>query len=115
MPKKPVKNLVKPSEFRRSYMKELVAELQFQYDVSPTQARNMAAMMVDFLQEKIFHGEKIDLGFAVIAPQTVKAREYQMNLSSTPHKRFFQGESTRYTIRVHKSWQRKRSPAWSRF
>jgi len=115
MPRKPVKDVVPASEYRRTYMKFLVSDLQFQYDMSATEARKLAAVMVDYLQEKVFNGKPLDLGFAVLQPHKVKAREYPMNLSGVSNKKCFHGEGTRFTLRVHKSWQRKRRPAWSRY
>ncbi len=115
MPRKAVKDAVPPSEFRRTYMKLLVSDLQFQYEMTPSQARTTAALMVDYLQDKVFEGKPVDLGFAVLQPHKVKAREYPMNLSGESNKKCFHGEGTRFTLRVHKSWQRKRRPAWSRY
>lgn len=96
-------------------MKFLVSDLQHRYEMTPTQARMVATAMVDYFQEKVFHGETVDLGFAVLQANKTKAREYPMNLSGTPNKKCFHGEGTRFTLRVHKSWQRKRRPVWSRY
>jgi len=95
-------------------MKKLIKELMVINELPYEEAKRLAAGMVVYLENRVKHGKVVDLGFLKIVPKTSKATVIKCNVGgkkSTIH----MGETTRWGVRITKSWQKKMKPFWSRY
>ena len=95
-------------------MNKLLKELMVINEMSWEEARFVAAAMIVYLDDRVKHGKTLDFGFLKIVPKTSKPTVIQCNVGgkkSTIH----MGETTRWGVRIAKSWQKKRKPHWSRY
>jgi len=107
--------MIKPSEHRRVYMKNLVKELRTIGKLSDAEARKAAVAFCNLTRNKIKHGKTIDFGFMKITPKTIKPRMIKCNIAGGKPKDIHMGETVVWKVRVARSWQRKEQPHWSRY
>lgn len=105
---------MKDSEYRRVYMSKLIKEIMIINELGKDEARVVASSIVVYLEHQIKHGKEINLGFLKMTPKSSKPTVINCNVGgnkSTIH----MGETTRWQMRIAKSWQKKHKPFWSRY
>lgn len=83
-------------------------------EIDRGEARKTAASMIVLLEHLVKHGKAVDLGFLKIVPKASKPTVIKCNVGGKKSE-IHMGETTRWQVRVAKSWQRKNKPAWSRY
>lgn len=102
-------------EFRRKYMKHLISDVAKFYDLHPKEAKVVACMMVSFITEKVFLGERITLGPLSVIPKKKKATVVKSHLKKTGRQVFYMGDQIKWAVAVSKAWQSTTKPEWSKY
>ncbi len=102
-----------PSEFRRKYMRDLVALLKKSACLDHKRAKELASVIVNLFEERIFWGQTIDLGFMSIEPKRKAPSTVMSNLA---HSRgvYILGERIVWKANFSEAWLRRRKPTWAR-
>lgn len=94
-------------------MKELVVALRKAACLDAKRAREIASIIVNLFEEKMFWGHEVDLGFMTIVPKRRKPVTVKSNLD---HSRgtFLVGERVKWVVKFSPAWTRRRKPLWSK-
>ena len=96
-------------------MSRLIKELMVINELGRDEAKMVAASMVVYIEYQVKHGKEINLGFLKMVPKSSKPTVIKCNVGGKRSATIHMGETTRWQMRVAKSWQRKHKPFWSRY
>lgn len=115
-PMRAVRKVLPESEFRRTYAKALVRRIQGLSGVSTAEAQRALALVIPMLEEMVYSGESIDLGFMALNVRTTRPGSFTTGFAPEKQQRTYMvGESLRWWVRLRRSWLERVRPAWSRF
>jgi hypothetical protein len=102
------------SEFRRQYLRTIIKHLRAR-GMTVKEAMNAAEGVLTFMQQQIYCGFPLNLGFMKIDPKVRRPMSRRWNLSKSEHPTtYLIGEHIVWGVKVSKHWQKKHKPKWSR-
>lgn len=102
------------SEFRRQYCKKLIASFR-RRGLSASEARKAVSAMLSTLQEQIYYGHPVELGFIKLQPRRKAPSMITFQMTAAKKKpQYLIGEHCVWRINFSKKWLRTKVPDWAR-